>query len=152
MKFNSRVVSSIVSKFILNAKVTPFCVGFAFVFDQSDSSEMLVGVCQKSEVESWKRLYKKDIKYYLWNVAEYKYFEDDQLKVDISPLFKMNSRLDLLQFFCGLLPLIRAEIKLNTGHEVYCFVHDLDDDDVDGYLARSLSVDELLRLKEDNYL
>lgn len=149
---NRDVLSSLISDFIFKNKIIPFAIGFALSFDQDDKPEVLIGICQDEEMNIWKKQYGGDAKYYIWNVAEYDIFEHESLYIDIKQWANMNSREEYIDYLCNSLPSIKSSIDANTGYTPYLFVHDLDDDDIDGFLDKSLSNEEINSLKKRQLL
>ena len=152
MNIESKCVSNVLSDFILKSKVIPFSIGFVFSFDQDDKPEVLVSICQEKEVEFWMDRYGGKAKYYVWNSAEYEIFEDESLYIDINQWGKMDSREQYIDFFIGLLPTVKSNVKIKTGYEPYLFTHDLDDDNFQKFTTLSLSNEEINELKVKSLL
>ncbi|MCE0559443.1 hypothetical protein [Motilimonas sp. E26] len=120
-----------------------FCIGFTVVFDQGDNAEILVGICQEKEVDSWVRLYGKSAKYYVWNTAEYECFE--AFSIGVTDFFEGWGSRD--RFLSELREWVNEIRKMYFDKDVFWFVHDVEDDDFCGFLILTNEDEKIMALR-----
>lgn len=150
-EIKTKELKALLSDYINGLGLSVFSIGFTLVFDENDFPEVLIGVSTLREVERWVSEFGSDAKYYLWNTAEYEFFEISNFESFSYFDENFSSREGYLENIQSMLRELN-ECMLKEGNNIYIYAHDVEDDDFFGFLHKSLRQEQLKEIELCKYI
>ncbi len=155
MTYDINGITDCLSRWIKENKVEPELISLTLAFGVStelnyETPSLLIGVVSKLDIENWKK--EDDFLEYLWNPAEYTYYEIEQKCINDN--FFSEKEMPREYFIKSLLKNkreIESQISEKTSFKVPIYVHDLDNHDIHSIISDSFEISEIKKLKKKSF-
>lgn len=152
MTYDINGVTNCLCRWIKKSSVEPELLSLTLAFGipkelNYETPSLLIGVASKSDIENWKK--EDDFLEYIWNQAEYTYYEIEQKCINDNFFFKKEMP---REYFIKMLSKdknkIISRIYEITGYKVYIYIHDLDNHDIYSIISDNFDASEIQELKK----
>jgi len=156
MRYNINGITDCICTWIEKNSVVPELLSFTLAFGVSsernyETPSLLVGIASKSEIEDWKK--EDDFIEYIWNQAEYTYYEIEEGCINDNYYFEEEMP---REYFILMLSKDKNEIISHIykkiGFKIPIYIHDLDNHDIHSIISDNFDESEIQRFKEKGLL